>query len=278
MVIRGIGSVEFTKQTDGLKAGDHDAHAYVGPPERFDLMGASQFRLVTSLGLRSHHRLLDVGCGSLRFGRLAIPYLDASNYHGIEPNQWLVDEGIKGALGSDIVRIKRPLFDGNDEFKLDALGTGYDFVVAQSILSHTGLDLLETAMAGFASVVAPQGFILATIVEGKVHDRPEGWIYPECVRYTPKEFKAVARNHGLFAQRLSWYHPAQTWFLLVREKSSLIHRLDRSLLNGAVLNVNGFKDSHSPLATTRRAVKRLARNYVGVDRLRAFRRFTRGEK
>ena len=34
--------------------------SYVGPPERYDFMGSSQFRLLTSLGLRSNHKLLGV--------------------------------------------------------------------------------------------------------------------------------------------------------------------------------------------------------------------------
>ena len=42
---------------------------YVGPPERHDYMGSNQFRLLTALGLRSKHKLLDFGCGSLRAGK-----------------------------------------------------------------------------------------------------------------------------------------------------------------------------------------------------------------
>jgi len=49
--------------------------AYVGPPNQYDFMGATQFRLLTTLGLREHHAVLDFGCGSLRAGRLLIPYL-----------------------------------------------------------------------------------------------------------------------------------------------------------------------------------------------------------
>lgn len=48
---------------------------YVGPEAQYDLMGATQFRLLCTLGLREHHTLLDFGCGSLRAGRLFIPYL-----------------------------------------------------------------------------------------------------------------------------------------------------------------------------------------------------------
>ena len=71
----------------GLKPGDPHYRAYVGPPEDYDLVAAMTFNLLTTLGLRQHHSLLDVGCGSLRIGRLLIPYLNRGKYFGIEPNQ-----------------------------------------------------------------------------------------------------------------------------------------------------------------------------------------------
>ena len=44
-----------------LKTGDNHYMAYVGPPTQYDFMGATQFRLLCTLGLRAHHYLLDLG-------------------------------------------------------------------------------------------------------------------------------------------------------------------------------------------------------------------------
>jgi hypothetical protein len=74
------------------------------------LIAAMTFNLLTTLGLRQHHSLLDVGCGSLRIGRLLIPYLNQGKYFGVEPNEWLVKEGIKRELGEALLQIKRPTF------------------------------------------------------------------------------------------------------------------------------------------------------------------------
>jgi len=93
----------------GLKPGDPHYRAYVGPPEDYDLIAAMTFSLLTTLGLRQHHSLLDVGCGSLRIGRLLIPYLNRGKYFGIEPAEWLVAEGIKQELGETVVQIKRTI-------------------------------------------------------------------------------------------------------------------------------------------------------------------------
>jgi hypothetical protein len=57
-----------------------DYRSYVGPSDEYDIMGATQFNLLTSLGLRENHTLLDFGCGSLRAGRLFITYLTKSRY------------------------------------------------------------------------------------------------------------------------------------------------------------------------------------------------------
>src|SRR5437868_14897345 len=86
----------------GLKPGDAHYRAYVGPPEDYDLIAAMTFNLLTTLGLRQHHSLLDVGCGSLRIGRLLIPYLNCGKYFGVETNNWLVEAGIEHELGKDV--------------------------------------------------------------------------------------------------------------------------------------------------------------------------------
>ena len=65
--------------------------------------------MLTSLGLREHDHVLDIGCGSLRLGRLLIPFLRRARYFGVEPNLSLVDAGIRNELGWDAFRIKCPV-------------------------------------------------------------------------------------------------------------------------------------------------------------------------
>ena len=82
-----------------------DYKRFVGPSDKYDLASSMQFNLLTTLGLRDQHKLLDIGCGSLRAGRLFIPYLQSGNYYGIEPEKWLVSEAIQNELGKDIINI-----------------------------------------------------------------------------------------------------------------------------------------------------------------------------
>ncbi len=112
--------------------------ARVGPQIYYDLVAAGTFSLLASLGLREHHRLLDIGCGSLRNGRLLIPYLNAGNYVGIEPDPQLVHAGLTHEIGHDLVAIKRPkfVFAASAEALSKSPDEQFNLAVAQSVFSH----------------------------------------------------------------------------------------------------------------------------------------------
>lgn len=201
----------------GLKPGDSHYRAYVGPPEDFDLIAAMTFNLLTTLGLRQQHSLLDVGCGSLRIGRLLIPYLNKGKYFGIEPNEWLVQEGIKREIGETLVQIKNPKFFFSDSpATLSRAGVPFDFAVAQSIFSHCGLDLIAQWLSGISQSLAETGALVATFLPGKEDSPRSGWIYPECVNFKPATLKQLAAEAGLRFEMLNWKHPRQEWALFAK--------------------------------------------------------------
>jgi SAM-dependent methyltransferase len=198
----------------GLKPGDPQYRAYVGPPEDYDLIAAMTFNLLTTLGLRQHHSLLDVGCGSLRIGRLLIPYLNRGKYVGVEPNEWLVTEGIRRELGETLVQIKRPTFFFSDSPGAIAQAKiAFDFAVAQSIFSHCGLDLIKGWLSGISRSLARDGALVATFLIGDEDSARTGWIYPECVNYRLATLERAAEDANLRFEILDWKHPRQTWAL-----------------------------------------------------------------
>lgn len=229
--------------TAALKPGDPEYRAYVGPPEQYDFMGATQFRLLCSLGLRARHAVLDFGCGSLRAGRLLIPYLDPGNYCGIEPNRWLIDEAIERQVGRDLIRIKRPSFDGNDAFDAGVFGRRFDFILVQSIFSHCGPDLVATALASMRAALQPGGLIAATFVEGDRDEVQPGWVYPGCVPYTAARIRRFAAAAGLGSVAIPWYHPRQAWHLFASDPRRLPTPAETPLLRGAVLGDPEFMES-----------------------------------
>jgi len=202
-------------QARGLQPGSDHYTAYVGPPSQYDFMGATQFALLFHLGLRARHKVLDFGCGSLRAGRLLIPYLDPGNYYGIEPNTWLVKEGIERQLGG-LETLKQPTFSSSDAFVADVFGEEFDFIVAQSIFSHSGPTMTGLALRSFSKVLRRNGICAVTFVHGE-EDPAEGWLYPGVVSYRPPLIVQLAEAAGLIAAPIPWQHPRQTWWLMGHE-------------------------------------------------------------
>ena len=203
----------------GLKPGDPHYRAFVGPPEDYDLIAAMTFNLLTTLGLRQHHSLLDIGCGSLRIGRLLIPYLNRGKYFGVEPADWLVAEGIKQELGETVVQIKRPTFFFTDSPEtIVQTKLSFDFALAQSIFSHCGLDLIGGWLSAVSHSLTPGGVLLATFLPGDEDSSQTGWIYPDCVNYRPATLERAAANVNLRFEILDWKHPRQTWALFAGPK------------------------------------------------------------
>jgi SAM-dependent methyltransferase len=198
----------------GLKPGGPHYRAYVGPPEDYDLIAAMTFNLLTTLGLRQNHSLLDVGCGSLRIGRLLIPYLNRGKYFGIEPAEWLVTAGIKHELGEAVVETKRPTFFFTDSPGILARANiSFDFALAQSIFSHCGLDLIKGWLSAISRSLAQNGALVATFLPGEEDCQQTGWVYPECVNYRPLTLERAAADVNLRFEILDWKHPRQTWAL-----------------------------------------------------------------
>ena len=238
----------FTVPAD-LGAGADHYRAYVGPPQQYDLIGAAQFRLLTALGLRQHHRVLDFGCGSLRAGRLLIPYLDPGNYFGIEPRQSLIDDAFQFELGKNIRAIKRPTFSHNDDFRIPFPVGCFDYILVQSIFTHAGWDITQRLLSEIQRTLAPQGVAAVTFLQvDRVEEDTEtdGWTYPACVGYTVEKIRSLALAAGLEARRLAWYTPRVTWFLLSRVGEQCIPDGHLGLLRGPVLKDPAFAATVPP--------------------------------
>lgn len=240
---RGISAADARR----LRAGEAHYSAYVGPPAQWDFMGATQFRLLTALGLRSTHRLLDLGCGSLRAGRFLMMYLDAGNYFGIEPNTWLLSDAIEREIGQSLVDLKRPSFNDTQQFDTEAFGVQFDFIVAQSIFSHAGPELVAKALSSCARSLGPDGIALVTFIHpdqmpGAPMEAP-GWTYPGCTTFEPKRVLELIAAAGLVGRKLPWFHPRQTWYAIAHSREALPSEgLDRHL-SGAVLRDAEFAES-----------------------------------
>ncbi len=196
--------------------GDH-YRAYVGPPGVYDLVGAIQFEAMLALGLREYHSLLEVGCGSLRAGRLFLPYLLPDRYYAVEPNFKFLNDGMEAHFGgsiykkglfrsrqSSIMKTKRPRFYQNNKFDFRHFGQSFDYVLAQSILSHTGNAETELFMREISRVINDQSVVFFTFIKGDNDTKEDGWFYPKCVTYTADFMKSLASKYSMTFEITDW--------------------------------------------------------------------------
>ena len=57
----------------------------------WDEIGQLQFQFLKQMGLKPEHKMLDIGCGTLRGGRFFIRYLNTLNYTGIDISPACID-------------------------------------------------------------------------------------------------------------------------------------------------------------------------------------------
>jgi SAM-dependent methyltransferase len=199
-------------------APEHRSH--VGAAENYDLGTAIQFNLLTTLGLREHHTLLDIGCGSLRAGRLFIPYLLPGRYYGIEPLPWLLQEGIDKEVGESVIRLKQPVFSHDDQFTLSVFAQQFDYMVAQSIFSHATQEQIRRCLAEARKVLKPDGIFVATFVEGTKDYDGNRWVV--CAEYTLARMREMVEEAGLVCQPFDWPHQDVQRWLLIYHKGAAV--------------------------------------------------------
>jgi cyclopropane fatty-acyl-phospholipid synthase-like methyltransferase len=205
-----------------------DYREYVGNKNEFDFCSGTQFSLLFNCGLRENHKVLDFGCGCLRLGRLLIPYLDVKNYFGYDPNKNLFSDFIENEFGYEIIKKKQAVIISN----FDEIKNKFDFIIAHSIFSHTGVDLTIDYIKFMSEIIEDDGIILATFYKsGNRSNTKNGWKYKECFAYSKKFIKKTAKNFGLTVVELNWWHPRQTWFALYKQYRNVPTEIGRPVLN-----------------------------------------------
>lgn len=187
----------------------------VGPEELYDVVAAHQFMMMIRQGLRDTHSVLDFGCGSLRLGRLLIPFLLPGHYYGIEADPDLMRVGIANETGKEILKLKDVSLHVDDSFDCTVLNGAYDYILFHSIFSHASKDQIKKALASARRVIKKGGIVLATFYSRKKDYRGDVWVYPECVGYREGTMRRLAEDAGFDMTILAPQHPTrQTWMKL----------------------------------------------------------------
>lgn len=167
-----------------------------------EILGPWQLELLRIFGLERDHRVLDLGCGTLRGGLHLIDFLEPDCYFGADPNQWLLDTADKFVLESQLSEKKPHL--GDLEWADQLPDGSFDFVLTQSVLNHLDQQGIQQTVKRVDDKIAPDGLWLgtahfsaeiATLTSDQIHPtRPNEFL---TTKMNPAWFATLLENHGL---------------------------------------------------------------------------------
>jgi cyclopropane fatty-acyl-phospholipid synthase-like methyltransferase len=196
-----------------IKAGSH--RDMVGG--MWEEIGRLQFEFLRARGLKPNHRLLDIGCGSLRGGLHAIEYLEDGHYYGLDINPSLI-EAARHELKLAGLLHKHPHLAVSDHFGLRQFRRKFDYVLAFSVFTHLFANHIIRCLTQAREALAPEGRFFATFfmaphsvhVASIVHQ--PGGVKTEYDRdpfhYSLEEIRAMATLASLSVETIGgWNHP-----------------------------------------------------------------------
>ena len=174
--------------------------AVVGKEDWSD--GEKHMAFLVARGLEPHHRVLDVGCGSLRTGVHLIRYLDKGLYYGIDNEASLLDAARENELSDPELAEKEPTLHLSGDFDVAALNADgpFDFVWAYSLFTHLKPKGIRLCLKRVMEHVSQDGVFYASFNRSdKIEDMgPHSWRDEVLVtRYPFRFFKNVAKEQGL---------------------------------------------------------------------------------
>ncbi len=186
----------------------------------WDDVGRLQIDFLISQGLMPHHRLLDIGCGSLRGGVKLIEYLHAGHYAGVDLHESLLNAGYEIELAKAGLTHKLPRSNlvAESEFDFSWCPMQVDFALAQSVFTALPLNSLRICLERLPHFMAQGGRFFVSIFEipdehptHKPYLHPSGFVShggrePYHYRFADMEF--CCRGLPWRALRVGdWGHP-----------------------------------------------------------------------
>jgi cyclopropane fatty-acyl-phospholipid synthase-like methyltransferase len=223
-VISGVNNYDYQLSQEEISRKAH--RGKVGG--FWEKLGQLQLDFMVEQGLRPDHRLLDIGCGCLRGGVKFIPYLDKSNYYGIDINESLL-EAAKFEIDLGQLADKNPNLLLNNAFEFDKFATKFDFMISISLFTHLPMNIILRCLKRVAENLTVEGKYYSTFfisdktlaLEPVVHE--PGNITTHYDRdpfhYAFEDISAMAKQCGLSATLLGeWNHPRAQQMVMFAKK------------------------------------------------------------
>jgi len=163
-------------------------------------IGQLQFDYLVGHGLQPGDRMLEIGCGNLRAGRLFIDYLNPGNYYGIDisPEILLAAEQALAEFG---LQDKVPHLALVDDLKFAFLPPHkFTVIHAHSVFSHSPLPVIDECLAHVGRIMTTDAIFDFTFdrTEGSEHQ-----VLREDFYYRTETLVELADRYGLDAQLMT---------------------------------------------------------------------------
>ena len=177
-------------------------HAAVGG--MWEEIGKLQYEFLISKSLLPCHKMLDIGCGTLRGGRHFIRYLQQGNYTGFDISAQAIEYAKRLVQKEELVH-KRPrlIISENKDLQFKEFkGEKFDFVLAQSVFTHLMPENIEECLQFISTVMHERSVFFFTFRESQQYRRKgfKDFAYPFSF------FDTLAERYDLHLDRMSDYH------------------------------------------------------------------------
>lgn len=172
----------------------------VGPLGFWNELQAYQLNTLQINGLKSYHKLLDIGCGPLQGGIAFIKFLDKNNYYGIDLNPKSLEAGLKQIKKYKLTE-KNPFLSLSNSFGKEELkDTKFNFIWASQVLYYFDDDKLNELMDWISTALSEDGKFLADIIGPKHYEfktKEHNWFL-----HTIDSLNKIAIQYNLKAKNL----------------------------------------------------------------------------
>jgi SAM-dependent methyltransferase len=168
-------------------------------------IGQLQFDFLLRWGLPPHHKLLDLGCGTLRGGRKLIPYLEPGNYSGVDLSSKAIDYAKDLVEWEGLVEQRPRLLVAGDkslDFGMFA-DEHFDVILAQSVFTHLPPKHIEACIEHIGPMMEERSLFFFTYLPAPEYARTG----LKDFRYPLSFFEEVSERHGFSLEDVSRDYP-----------------------------------------------------------------------
>ncbi len=177
----------------------------------YELYGNAIYNsIITELGLKKSDIFLDLGCGSLRYGRFLIKFLDKNCYVGFDKEQLLIDLALEKEISSEIIKVKNPQFIINSSFDFSEVNSEPNFIFANSLFTHLNTKDINTLIKNLLKITKKNFVFYTSIHFSKYNFKFFGRSHPHRnFSYSMQQIERILIKHELSFEYIgrNWGHP-----------------------------------------------------------------------